>query len=141
MCSSRTFLKCIGNVDYDLGEQRIVKIPKGETIIPLNISIKPDDIVEENESFNLSIDVSSLPDDIRLGSPNITTVTIVDDDSKSLVWLYSVDVLLRVYDIEKFLFIMYTLGITEIYKISRNYVMCSVKSKVTIFISGMRWFI
>ena len=85
MCSSRTFLKCIGNVDYDLGEQRIVKIPKGEIIIPLNISIKPDDIVEENESFNLSIDVSSLPDDIRLGSPNITTVTIVDNDCKSLV--------------------------------------------------------
>ena len=47
--------------------------------------MKSDDIVEENERFILIIDAPSLPDNVRLGSLNTTTVTIVDDDSKSLV--------------------------------------------------------
>ena len=75
----------LGNVDYDLGEQSNVKISAGVNIIPLNISIKSDNLLEKNETFNLIINVSSLPDNVRLGSPNITTVTIVDVDSKSLV--------------------------------------------------------
>ena len=47
-------------------------------------------MLEGNEDFNLIILAESLPNDIRLGDHNRSTVTIVDDDSKSLVSLYSV---------------------------------------------------
>ena len=43
-----------------------------------------DNVLEENEEFILTILAESLPNDIRLGNPNKSTVTIVDDDSK---WL------------------------------------------------------
>ena len=43
---------------------------------------KDDDIVEEDEFFNIIIDPSSLPDGVSLGDPCQATVTIKDDDSK-----------------------------------------------------------
>ena len=52
-----------------------------------NILIIDDNILEGNENFNLIILAESLPNDIRLGDANMSTVTIVDDDSESLVLL------------------------------------------------------
>ena len=46
-----------------------------------------DNILEGDENFNLIILAESLPNDIRLGDANMSTVTIVDDDSESLVLL------------------------------------------------------
>ena len=60
--------------------------------VTFDVTIKPDDIVEEKENFNLIIDAQTLPGNTRLGSPSTTTVTIVDDDSMLLTSLYSVDV-------------------------------------------------
>ena len=37
---------------------------------------------ESDESFHLTIDTNSLPDDIIVGSPASATVTITNDDSK-----------------------------------------------------------
>ena len=52
-----------------------------------NILIIDDNILEGDENFNLIILAESLPNDIRLGDANMSTVTIVDDDSESLVLL------------------------------------------------------
>ena len=65
-----------GGVDYDSGPFKIT-IPAGETFAVFNVSINDDNITEENESFSLFIDPSSLP-----GSVDQATVNIVDNDCK-----------------------------------------------------------
>ena len=52
------------------------------TSVPFNVSINDDDIFEGNEDFTLTIDPSSLPNDVTVGSPDQATVTIVDNDCK-----------------------------------------------------------
>ena len=52
------------------------------TSVPFDIPINDDMIFEGNENFMLTIDPSSLPDDVSVGSPGQATVTIVDDDSE-----------------------------------------------------------
>ena len=103
----------IGGTDYDDQGSHIVTIPAEEMNSSLNIAIKPDNVVEDNENFHLFIDVKSLPDSVRLGSPNTTTVIIMDDDSKLLLGLYFVDVIQKS-------------------KLSINYVFFSGKSKGTV---------
>ena len=73
-----------GGDDYDLEEPYSVSFSAGKTAVAFDVTIKSDNVVEENESFNLMIDAESLPDNARLGSPSTTTVTIEDDDSKLL---------------------------------------------------------
>ena len=41
-----------------------------------------DGIVEFDETFNLLIDQSSLPNGVSLGDPCEVTMTIIDDDSE-----------------------------------------------------------
>ena len=78
-----------GDSDYNFSIFYNVTIPAGQITTPFNISITDDNVLERNESFNIFIIPELLPSDISLGNPNRTTVTIVDDDSKSLVSLYS----------------------------------------------------
>ena len=68
-----------GGVDYDSGPSDIT-FPAGETLAVFNVSINDDNIVEDNESFTLSIDLSSLPNGVTVINPNQTTVNIMDDD-------------------------------------------------------------
>ena len=56
--------------------------PVGQTHALLNITIWNDKILERKENFSLTINSSSLPNNINLGDPFQTTVTIVDDDGK-----------------------------------------------------------
>ena len=59
------------------------------TNIAFNATIISDDnVLEEDETFYLTIDSSSLPNDITTGSPLQVTVTIMDDDCKQF-YLYS----------------------------------------------------
>jgi len=51
-----------------------------QTIVVFNVSIIVDDLVEGNENFNLTINLLSLPSNVKIGDPVNTTVTIVDDD-------------------------------------------------------------
>ena len=53
--------------------------PATVTRASLNISINNDDIVEQNETFSLTI---TPPSDIITVDPNTAVVTIVDDDSE-----------------------------------------------------------
>ena len=71
-------------------EQYNITIPAGQTTFSFNVSIIDDDVLEGNEDFNLIILAESLPNNITLGDHNRSTVTIVDEDSKSLVYLAKV---------------------------------------------------
>ena len=71
-----------GNVDYRL-TQRIVTIRAGTTRVKFSgYRIFDDTLVEIDESFDLIIDQSSLPNSVALGDPCETKLTIVDNDSK-----------------------------------------------------------
>ena len=56
--------------------------------VPFSVPITDDNILEINEKFNLIIDLSSLPLHVNIGSIYQTTVLILDDDGKLLVYLY-----------------------------------------------------
>ena len=51
-------------------------------MVSFDVLINDDNIVEGNEVFNLTIDVSSLPSDVTAGIPLQATVTVADDDCK-----------------------------------------------------------
>ena len=51
-------------------------------MMPFGIPINDDAIIENNENFTLTIDPSSLPTGINVGSFDQATVTIVDNDGK-----------------------------------------------------------
>ena len=67
--------------DYDSGPYTVT-FPAGITTAHLTIPITDDRILESNEDFNLTIDASSLPNDVTTGSPQQATVTIAEDDCK-----------------------------------------------------------
>ena len=72
-----------GNRDYIFSPSRQnVTFQNGQTSVQVSYRIIDDSIVEDNEKFILSIDPSSLPSSVSLGSPSQATVTIQDDDSK-----------------------------------------------------------
>ena len=52
------------------------------TRVQFDVPINDDDIFEGNEDFTLTINSSSLPDDVTRGNPGSATVTIVDNDRK-----------------------------------------------------------
>lgn len=68
-----------GNVDYISGPYTVT-VAAGETRARLHMQVKDDDIVEDEENFDLIIDNASLPRAISIGNPFQARVTIVDDD-------------------------------------------------------------
>ena len=68
-------------MDYTSGPYTVT-IPAGSTTTTFNIPINDDDILEIDEDFMLTIDTSSIPGSVRLGTPSESTVTILDDDRK-----------------------------------------------------------
>ena len=68
-----------GYKDYDAGPYKII-IPSGENYVTFSVSIIDDNIHEESETFNLTVDRSSLPNGVT--SRDNATVTIIDNDSK-----------------------------------------------------------
>ena len=67
--------------DYMFGPYNVT-ILAGNTVGLLNISIVNDYLVEGKELFNLTIDVTSLPEGIFTGDPNRTIINILDSNSK-----------------------------------------------------------
>ena len=70
-------------MDYISGPYTVT-FPAGQTTATFNISINDDDIGEGDESFTLTINETSLPTNVTCGIFGEATVTIVNDDSKSL---------------------------------------------------------
>ena len=64
-----------------------VEFPAGATIVSLPISITNDKILENNETFFLSILRITLPSGLYIGIPFQSAVTIVDDDDGN--WINS----------------------------------------------------
>ena len=52
-------------------------------MVPFDIPIVDDNILENDEDFNIIIVSGSLPDDVTRGNPGAATVTIVDNDGKT----------------------------------------------------------
>ena len=69
----------IGDVDYTSGPY-IVTFPAGMITASFNIPILDDNVLENDEQFQLSIIFNSLPDRVTISDPSQTTVTIRDDD-------------------------------------------------------------
>ena len=70
-----------GGDDYGPGIYTVV-IPAGMTMVPFNISIVDDNILEGDEDFDIVIVQPTLPDGVTRGDPGRATVTIVDNDRK-----------------------------------------------------------
>ena len=72
----------IGNIDYDPGPY-LFTIPAKMTSVLFDATmINNDNILEDNETFYLTINSSSLPNDFTAGNPFQVEVTIIDDDCK-----------------------------------------------------------
>ena len=72
--------------DYESGPF-IVTIPSGETNVPFNISIIDDNIFEANESFNLTINSSSIHSSSLIYEECKLTVTIVDNEGEVIIYI------------------------------------------------------
>ena len=57
--------------------------PAGVTRASFNITIIIDDVLEDGETFNLIIAEDSLPENVTLGTPYLTEVTIFNDGGSS----------------------------------------------------------
>ena len=54
----------------------------GQISVPFDVLINDDNVFEENEEFLLTIDQSSSLNGVIIGSPNVTVVTIQDNDGE-----------------------------------------------------------
>ena len=66
-------------MDYNSGPYTVT-FPTGQTTATFNIPISNDMIFEATENFMLTIDNSSLPSNVRLGTSDQATVNIINDD-------------------------------------------------------------
>ena len=57
-------------------------IPAGQISVPFDVTINDDIVFEENEEFLLTIDQCSSLNGVIIGSPNVTVVTILDNDGE-----------------------------------------------------------
>jgi len=64
-----------------------VTIPAGQISVPFDIPINDDNVFEENEKFLLTVNQSTSLNGVIIGSPNVTVVTIQDNDCE-LLWLF-----------------------------------------------------
>ena len=73
-----------GGTDYDSGPYSVT-FNAEVTEVPFNVSIHDDNILEGNETFDLTINQSSLPNRVDVNDPAQATVIIVDDDGNYIV--------------------------------------------------------
>ena len=73
-----------GGVDYNFGSYTF-QFNVGVTSVPFNVSINNDNILEDDEMFNLHINTLSLLSSVTIGDHGQTTVTIVANDGKHKV--------------------------------------------------------
>lgn len=72
-------------LDYNSGPYTVT-FPAGITSVSFDVSVINDDILENNETFDLIIMSRSLPDKVTRGNLKMSTITIIDNDSK--LYLY-----------------------------------------------------
>ena len=72
---------CIGNADFDAGPH-IVGFAINTTMVPFNISITVENILEIDENFMFRIDPAMLIPQVFLGNISQAGGLIIDDDRK-----------------------------------------------------------
>ena len=70
-----------GGDDYSSGPYNVTFLA-GVTLVPFNVSITDDNVLEDNESFLLTIDFSVMPSNVTADNISQVTVTILDNDGK-----------------------------------------------------------
>ena len=75
-------------MDYGSGTYEVT-FTAGTTEALFNVSLTDDNISERNEKFMITIDPSSLPNNVTVGDPDQVIVTIVDNDGKYFILKYS----------------------------------------------------
>ena len=78
-------------MDYTSGPYTVT-IPAGQTTATFDVTINNDNILEGDEDYVLTISLSSPPTGVTVGTPDQATVTIKNDDCKSLSLLACVSV-------------------------------------------------
>ena len=68
-----------GGVDYSSGPYTI-QFNVRVTRVSFNVLVNNDNILEDNETFNLNVNASLLPNRVTIGLLGQTTVTILDND-------------------------------------------------------------
>ena len=68
-------------MDYGSGSYEVT-FTAGTTEALFNVSLTDDNIFESNENFMITIDPSSLPNNVTVGEPRRVTVIVVDNDGK-----------------------------------------------------------
>ena len=71
-------------MDYGSGSYEVT-FTAGTTEASFNVSLTDDNIFESNENFMITIDPSSLPNNVTVGEPRRVTVIVVDNDGKYFV--------------------------------------------------------
>ena len=71
-------------MDYHSGPYGVT-FSTGQTWCRLNVTINNDDVLENNETFNLTINSSLLPSNVEVDNPGQAIVTIIDDDSMYII--------------------------------------------------------
>ena len=74
-----------GTSDYQSGIYTVM-FPANATLQVVDIPICDDSVLEENETFGLTIFSNSHPDNVTNGSPDHVSVTIIDNDGEYLFW-------------------------------------------------------
>ena len=75
-----------GDEDYEIPPNQYVKVrfSAGQTRVSFDVNIIDDDLMENSETFRITIYDLSVPYGITLGFYTSAEVTIVDNDSKFL---------------------------------------------------------
>ena len=68
-------------MDYGSGPYEVT-FTAGTTEASFNVSLTDDNIFESNENFMITIDPSSLPNNVTVGEPRRVTVIVVDNDGR-----------------------------------------------------------
>lgn len=68
-----------GYIDYNSGPYNVT-FPIGITRVSFNVLINDDNILEENEDFDLIVVDGSLPHHISSGDPGMARIILMDDD-------------------------------------------------------------
>ena len=71
-------------MDYGFGPYT-VQFNAGVTSVPFNISVNNDDISEDDETFNVTVDPFSLPKRVTVGDYGQSIITILDDDGANKI--------------------------------------------------------
>ena len=82
---------CIGDEDFKSDNSIEVLFHAGLDYSLFDIHISDDAVLENNETFNISINPLSLPYGVILGNITSAEVIIMDDDSKYSMFVYPVN--------------------------------------------------